>query len=94
MLDTFVYNLSSKKIIELCKLFFINRENKIYYINFKYKDINYLKKCYYNSKIILDFYVYFKSLPIDLQLNDNYFEAIIYHYNTIYQDRHIFIKNI
>lgn len=93
MLDSFIYNLSPEQVIELSKLWIINKKsNKIYYPNFTFNDTYYLKKCYYNSKRINDFYIYYKSLPVDIQLDQKYFEAIVYHYNTIYQDKDTFYK--
>mgnify|MGYP006452426337 CR=1 FL=1 len=93
MLNSFINNLSSEKVIELSKLWVINKKkDKIYYPEFTYNDVYHLKKCYYNSYRIHAFYIYYKSLPIDLQLDNNYFKAILYHYNTIYQDKEMFYK--
>lgn len=80
--EAFVFYLELDEVIDILRLWSKNGVNTTY---FTIKDYEYLISSYLKSNTVFEFYNYYKSLPIDVQ-EPRYFESIITHYKSIYQD--------
>jgi hypothetical protein len=79
---TFILRLNPFEVNNILRLW---SEHGINCTNFTINDYEYLQSQYLNSNTVFEFYEYYLSLPVDVQ-EPRYFEAIITHYKTIYQD--------
>lgn len=74
--STFIKNLSIKQIFSILRLWSRDGYNNTY---FTQNDYYYLIRIFSKSVVVMEFYNFYKKLPLDVQ-EERYFDSIISYY--------------